>query len=396
MSDIIPREFLSPAEALPRDVIAPLTEHCAKMLRASELDHAAKPFRTFIREFDWERDRSVPWVPEHMAPLYGTPFYAGLSDEQKLVLNHMGWVGHYQYSIIGERLLAVPYNNASASVFDARGYDIVAEYLRRESSEELDHSATFQHIGDIVETAYYGRPRLFERLSAGYDFPEQGFQGFGPWRAVSFYYWMRGHQNISLRGNERELKRVNNDGTVARITREHFEDETRHYATSHVVAQALEQIDDGQPPPLRLAYVCRLSVNGSQACANWIWPSVRVVPGFLIPELAELLLNPVFRLQPGDILEILRDAYTHRPANPQWEAMRHWALRPTCRHNERVSWVPPRLGDPEQVAAAMKFNIDAGLPFARAAFEAFSSQWSERWGLGQPAAWGRGASMLHT
>lgn len=368
-------EYNKSSIPLPEEILKILTDHSERMIQASDRDHHEKPFLSFLNDFDWEKDRKQQWLPEYLAPLYGTAFYNTLNDEQKLVLNHMGWVAHYQYSTIGE-VMTLKYNNHCADIFSAHGYDTIARYMRRESEEEITHITTFSRIGEVVERYYTGDAIIRKRIGNAYDLPDTGFQDFAPWKATSFYYWLRGHQNVALRVREQDMQRTDSPATAVKITTAHFRDETRHYATSHLLAQTMSEIDESLPNPVRLDYVCKLSFQGGQAGANWIWPSVSVVPGTLINETAKLLMNPVFKLTRAQVLDVIEDVYTRRPPNAKWEGMRSRAMRPTMNLNHKAkAWIPERFLDEDKIGNTMKFNPDMGVAYARKAFNDFKKSW---------------------
>ncbi len=117
---------------LPLEVIKVLTDHCKKMKARSDRDAEKEPFDAFPGRMDYDRDLKEPWIPDYLSPLYGTEFYGRCNDAQKLMLNQMGWVAHYQYSVIGE-LLTLHYNNACAKIFRDNGYEDIT-VLRRDAT----------------------------------------------------------------------------------------------------------------------------------------------------------------------------------------------------------------------------------------------------------------------
>lgn len=361
-------EFNKSAIPLPEEVIKLLTDHCDRMMKASDHDMATRSFPMLLSKFDPTSDQKHQWIPEYLEPFYGSEWHKTLNDEQRLALNHMGWVAHYQYAVLGE-LMTLKYNEYCADIFEAHGYDKIGRYLRRESDEERTHIKTFTHISEVIEGKYLGKPMIRYRLAKGYNLPESGFKDFAPWKVTAFYYWLRGHQNIALRVREQDMQRVETPAQTVKITTAHFDDETRHYATSHVVAEAMAEMDEGLPSDLRLSYVCKLSFNGPQAGANWIWPTVQGTPSLLVNESAILLSHPIFGLTRSQVVDVMESVYTRRPENARWEKMRSRAYRPTMGLNQKVSWIPGDLKDDEYLHHTMKFDIDKGLAFARKAFE---------------------------
>lgn len=374
-------EFNESAIPLPEEALKFLTDHCNRMMEASLKQHEETPFLGLLAGFDMERDQKDQWIPEHLEPFYGTEFHRTLKDHQRLALNHLGWVAHYHYAVLGE-LMTLVYNEKCADVFQARGYNEIANYLRRESQEEREHAKTFTTIGEMIEKKYLGQPMIQKAIAKGYSLPESGFNDFGPWKATSFYYWLRGHQNIALRVREQDLQRVESKAMPVKITTAHFHDETRHYATSHVVAEAMAEMDPGCPDEVRLDWMCKLSFNGPQAGANWVWPTVQGTPGNLINETAQLLSHPMFGLTRAGVLEVMESLYLQRVHNEKWENMRERAFRPTFKLNQRVPWLPKRMYDEDEVHHTMKFDIDMGVSFARKRF----FEWKERWEKGEQAA----------
>lgn len=356
---------------LPEHVVKALEGHCQKMTWRSDRDAERDPFERYLPQVDLERELKVPWIPEWLSPLYGTRFYAQCSEAQKLALNHMGWVAHYQYSVIGE-LLTLQYNNACGRVFRHNGYDHIATYLERESLEEELHIDTFSKLGDAVETHYLGRPMLRARMAEVYTLHPNGFAGFNGWTATAFYYWLRGHQNIALRAREQALQEADTTALAPRITEAHFRDETRHYATSHLLAELMAEVEPQLPAPVKLAFIAGRSFNGPQSGCNWIWPTTQVTPGLLIDITAQLLSHPVFGLKSAEVLDVLEEVYSQRSTNPEWEHMRLRTERNALALNQRVPWLPAELQGP--LSNTLRYNLDKGLPYARKALKEFKAR----------------------
>lgn len=369
-------EFNESAIPLPTEVVKILDDHCVRMLKASDHDMQTRPFTTLLSKFDPTFDTKHAWIPDYLEPLYGSQWHKTLNDEQRLALNHMGWVAHYGYAVLGE-LMTLKYNEYCADIFEAHGYDTIGKYLRRESDEERTHIKTFSHIAEVIEGKYLGRPMIRFRLAQGYNLPESGFKDFAPWKVTAFYYWLRGHQNIALRVREQDMQRVETPASTVKITTAHFDDETRHYATSHVVAETMAEMDEGLPNELRMNYISKLSFNGPQAGANWIWPTVQGTPSLLINETGKLLEHPIFGLSKADIIEVMESVYTQRPENDRWEKMRSRAFRPTMGLNNKLAWIPSDLKNEDKVHDTMKFNLDKGLVFARKAFGDWKARYEQ-------------------
>lgn len=364
---------------LPEEVVKALSAHCQRMMARSDLDLERDPFENFLTRIDFEKDLHEPWIPEYMAPLYGTEFYERCNDEQRLVLNHLGWAGNYQYTVVGESL-TLKYNNACAHIFRQNGYDYIADYLERESVEEVSHIKTFKFLTDRVETHYLGRPMIRARMENTYELNPNGFRDFNGWTATSFYYWLRGHQNITLRAREQMLQDVESSATTTRVTAAHFRDETRHYATSFLLAEIMAEVEPVLPDPVKLEFICRKSFNGPQAGCNWIWPSVQSTPDTLIWETAHMLSNPIFKLDRAGVLDVLESVYTRRPTNEKWEHMRSRSIKKAMNLNDVVPWVPEKVR--ANVEHTLRYDADMGLPFARKAFKELKASWDKF----QPAA----------
>ncbi len=112
------------------------------------------------KEFDYQSNSQHYWGDPDHSILYGTPLYEQASESQKLALNHLYWVGMYQYTAAAESNTML-YNNITSGVFaTVSGYETLCQELDFETTQERHHIQTFQRIGYKTKIALLGKEAL--------------------------------------------------------------------------------------------------------------------------------------------------------------------------------------------------------------------------------------------
>ena len=117
------------------------------------------------KQFKYEDQKDYFWVNPQLSILYGTPLYEAASQEQKLALNHLYWVSQYKQGADSE-IETIAYNDLTADVFSAYGYDTIAGELEMESAQERIHIRAFRTISYQTTKALLG-DKAFKNSAKG-------------------------------------------------------------------------------------------------------------------------------------------------------------------------------------------------------------------------------------
>ena len=121
-----------------------------------ESDYTEK-IETLKKSFDYDSNSTCYWSKPELSIFYGTPLYQGASEAQKLALNHLYWVAHYDHTAASEAS-TVHYNQVTAGVFSqiSDSYEALCLNLKHEAEQEKFHIHAFQNIGHKTKTALLG------------------------------------------------------------------------------------------------------------------------------------------------------------------------------------------------------------------------------------------------
>lgn len=121
----------------------------------SDSDYTEK-IEELDKNFNYSSNRDYYWSEPEQSMLYGTPLYEAASPSQKLALNHLHWFGMYNV-VAASETETVTYNQITASVFAACGYETLSQMLTLETSQERSHIHAFHNIGHKTMKALLGR-----------------------------------------------------------------------------------------------------------------------------------------------------------------------------------------------------------------------------------------------
>ncbi len=101
-------------------------------------------------------DPALPWIPETLVPLWGTPSYAGLSDDQRLRYNHYYALQMVEQFIWIENVLALrPLRMLLADTREPGIMRIIQSFV----ADEVDHSAALWKLASRARPELYRRPQ---------------------------------------------------------------------------------------------------------------------------------------------------------------------------------------------------------------------------------------------
>lgn len=200
----------------------------------TDSDYTEK-IRDLGKEFNYEVNSNHYWGIPELSVLYGTPLYNVASTSQKLALNHLFWVGHYNFIAASEANTSI-YNTVTNGVFRQIGnYQTLCQELDFETEQESYHIRTFQQIGFKTKMAIVGKAMLGNSLHSKSDQDNNSlFKVLIPEFVRDFF--------ISTRGNSRFS--IYRDNTLKAIAKTMLRDKKPYYS------QYLRDLEDkGQPIP---------------------------------------------------------------------------------------------------------------------------------------------------
>ena len=121
----------------------------------SDSDYTEK-IEELDKNFDYSSNSHHYWSEPEQSMLYGTPLYEVASESQKLALNHLHWFGMYNV-VAASETETITYNQITAGVFAACGYETLAQMLTLETSQERSHIHAFHNIGHKTMKALLGK-----------------------------------------------------------------------------------------------------------------------------------------------------------------------------------------------------------------------------------------------
>jgi hypothetical protein len=219
-----------PSEALER-----LRQHARKRLAGEHHPLLAQARRTVdaLRLDDW-------LVPEAMSLGYHTPYWEALSEQERLACNHWIYVLMYTRICEGEEYVI----NANLVFADAIAphEPQVADLLRREAAEEVDHIASFRAVRQAV-LARHGVDRplpTHAKLARGVLIHPRAIRAliraFGADFLVT-YFGARGIANHMGKAFEQPVGATESKNRGAReLSLLHTIDESQHMAVSHLLS----------------------------------------------------------------------------------------------------------------------------------------------------------------
>lgn len=206
--------------------------------------------------FDMAEAKDRPFFPWQLTPFYGSPVWEALSTEQRLCLNHLQFVIHYTGLGFSEK--GTIYYDGMASACVPEKYAPLADYLRREAEEEHDHIGCFWTLAvKILDHYFPGKGeaihiemREFIRSSTNQPLYFRSFTQ--PALMVKTFELMTAHFSL-IAGSFYTLRMFGNmriksydihnkldpsvHPSIARMSRDHWEDEARHTAMSAGMGQ---------------------------------------------------------------------------------------------------------------------------------------------------------------
>jgi hypothetical protein len=148
--------------------------------------------------FDYETDKHEYWNPEEFSLLYGSPIWEQSSQAQRIVLNHLYWVGYYS-QIISAEIATIFFNQtANAGLYSVEEFRPVCDMLDLESAQERAHINAFRRVADQTEAALFGERVLTYPMRTPYA-ETMVFQDAGPF--MRFWKWVQLNSYTLLSSN---------------------------------------------------------------------------------------------------------------------------------------------------------------------------------------------------
>jgi hypothetical protein len=212
------------------------------------------------RNFNYANNCDHYWGIPELSVLYGTPLYDQASEQQKLALNHLYWIGAYNM-VAGSEASTIVFNQVTSNVFfSLGGYDTLCRELDLETNQERYHMHAFRNIDQQVQKALLGDKQEDPHLRTTLGFLRGGLGGrLGAkptmkflnfcWGSTPFlasqYYCMRYIANVVLKNKEhayalycKDLERQGNFVPApTAISRYHLLDESFHTTMSLLLGQ---------------------------------------------------------------------------------------------------------------------------------------------------------------
>ena len=143
-----------------------------------ESDYTEK-IEALEKSFDYASNSAHYWSEPKQSILYGTPLYEAASESQKLALNHLYWVAHYDH-IAAAEASTIHYNQVTAGVFSQIGdsYVTLCSNLKHEADQEKYHIHAFHNIFNKTKIALLGRRIMGLKLKNYYRVNQSWQQGF--------------------------------------------------------------------------------------------------------------------------------------------------------------------------------------------------------------------------
>jgi hypothetical protein len=194
----------------------------------------------FLDGVDWAKAlRDRPLVPWALSVGFHTPFWASLTDEQRLALNHWTYAMMYFRIGDGERFVIVA-NTVVADLLESAEPELCG-LLRLETHEETDHLAAFGRVFEAVQARHgFEAARMpvkpLRPLFVSTAFVRFLVATFGAAFVVT-YYVGRGLVNHMGKAFETRVAAMT-DGSPAltKLSLLHTVDENRHMAVSRMMA----------------------------------------------------------------------------------------------------------------------------------------------------------------
>ncbi|MFO0600992.1 MAG: hypothetical protein U0228_37130 [Myxococcaceae bacterium] len=189
-----------------------------------------------------------PLVPMEMSLGFHTPHWSQLDEAQRLALNHWTYVMMYFRIGDGERFVVLVNDAVSDFLADVRPR--VADLLRLEVHEEIDHIAAFARVLDAVREHHDMkslrmpvkplRPLIVSRPAVKFLVSTFGAD------FITTYFLGRGLVNHMGKAFETRVADLDVATPLTKLSMFHTVDENRHMAVSRMMAACTYRMLDGR------------------------------------------------------------------------------------------------------------------------------------------------------
>lgn len=324
------------------------------------IDDAATRFR-------YEDCRNEYWNPEKYSLLWGTPVWEQARPAQRVVLNQLYWVAYYAQIVSAEIATIFLNQVAAAGLYSLEDFRLVCDNLDLETKQERAHINAFKKVGEAVEHALFGErlftypmrslyehTMVFADTSAARAFWRrlqiQAFTLLSSSNAFlgSQYLLVRGLRTLNGKLIQHQLSEYyarhpqkDSAPLPSAISYWHFMDESFHFNTSRLVG--LEVPRSLAAPTAFERWVVNRGVAGCQrdhfhfsVVVNgifWYDPAAFAV-------IYKLFRSPVFAMDHGEAIEMMRACFTRDSEGLEWAAATHRTAADSYRaFVEPVAWL---------------------------------------------------------
>lgn len=290
-----------------------------------------------VAGFRYDDCKAEYWQAENYSLLYGTPLWAGASSSQRLLLNHLYWVGYYA-QIVSAEIATILLNQTSAAGLNTlEDFRLVCDTLDLETSQERAHIHAFKTVGEAVEAQLFGE-RLFtypmrsmftETMLFAQTHRIRTFWRTLQLRAFSLlsagnafigcqYFTVRGLRTLNGKMIQQALAqhyvRHPHPGSApipSKVSYYHFMDESFHFNSSCILSRDVLR---SLPPPTPFEkWVANRALVGCQRDHANFSVAIRGIFWYdpsLFPVIYRLLRSPAFGMDDAEAQEMLRRCFT--------------------------------------------------------------------------------------
>lgn len=324
------------------------------------IDNAAQRFR-------YEDCRNEYWNPENFSLLWGTPVWDQATHSQRIILNQLYWVAYYAQIVSAEIATIFLNQVAAAGLYSLEDFRLVCDNLDLETKQERAHINAFKKVSEDVEHTLFGERLFTYPMRSLYShtmvFADTGFADRF-WRRLqiqaftllsssnaflgSQYLLVRGLRTLNGKLVQHQLSNYYarhtdqaNAPLPSAISYWHFMDESFHFNTSRMVGLEVPRSLD-VPSPFERWVVDR----GVAGCQRDHFNFSVVVNGIFwydaatFPAIYKLFRSPVFGMDHGQALEMMRACFTHESEGLICAIKTHaTAADSYCAFVEPVTWL---------------------------------------------------------
>lgn len=288
------------------------------------------------QNFEYKDCKDEYWNPEKFSLLYGTPLFKQATQSQKIILNHLYWVGYYSQIISAEIATIFLNQTSAAGLYSLEDFRVVCDNLDLESTQERAHINSFKKVSEKVEEELFGK-RIFTYPMRNFSEETMIFQKTNQikrfWKKIQLhafsvlssgnafiacqYFTVRGLRTLNGKIVQHQLSQYymkhpdkENAPIPSKISYHHFLDESYHFNSSSIIGHDI--LGYLKPPTAFESMIANMGLWGTQkdhshfnVCVNgifWYEPA-------LFEKIYEILRSPVFHMSHKEALEMMYQCF---------------------------------------------------------------------------------------